>query len=67
MERLALRIPEAAEVLSVSVGFAWKQVLSGAWPSVKLGRSRRMLMDDIRALLAKSRVEVKPSKVDVRF
>jgi excisionase family DNA binding protein len=49
-ERL-LTIPQVAQAMSVSPSFVWRRVLSGRWPSHKLGRTRRISEADIRRLL----------------
>jgi len=47
-ERLAVTVPEAAEMLGVSRWQAYKLVRTGAIPSVKLGpRSTRILVKDL--------------------
>lgn len=51
MERMALTIPEAAEVAGVSVKTMWRRVWRREIPSVKFGDSpnspRRILVKDL--------------------
>ena len=53
-ERL-MTIPQAAKELGISPSFVWRRVVSGEWPSYRFGRSRRMTMSDVNAILAAAR------------
>ncbi len=49
MERVLLRVEEAAEVAGLSRAQMYKLVLSGVVPSIKVGRSRRVLRASLEA------------------
>ncbi len=48
-ERLLLRVDEAAELASISRALAYRLVATGTWPSVTIGRSRRVPLEGLRA------------------
>jgi excisionase family DNA binding protein len=52
MNKLLLRVPEAAESLSVSRAKVYELIRSGALPSVKIDGSRRIRLEDLRAYVA---------------
>lgn len=47
--KLLLTVREAAETLSLSEATVWRLLERGDIPSVKIGRSRRIKTDDLRA------------------
>lgn len=49
MNKLLLRVPEAAETLSISRAKAYELIKSGALPSIKIDGSRRIRLDDLIA------------------
>lgn len=48
MERLLIRVPEAARMASVGRATAYELVARGEWPSVVIGRSVRVPLQDLR-------------------
>ena len=48
MERLLLRVGEAAELTGIGRSKAYELVASGVWPSVKIGRSVRVPAAELR-------------------
>ncbi len=50
-ERLALSVPELAELLGISQRHVWKLVARGVLQPVRLGRSVRFLRGDVLAVL----------------
>lgn len=48
IELLAVRIPEAGELVQISRAQAYALVASGEWPSIRVGRSRRVPLDGLR-------------------
>ena len=50
-ERLALSVPELAELLGISQRHVWKLVARGVLQPVRLGRSVRFLRSDVLAVL----------------
>jgi excisionase family DNA binding protein len=51
MERLLLRVPEVAARLSMSRGKVYELMRSGALPSVRIDRSRRIRARDLEAFV----------------
>ena len=49
MEKLLLRVSEAAEVASVSRTKAYELLASGEWPSVRVGTAVRVPLAGLRA------------------
>ena len=47
MERLLLKVPEVAARLSMSRGKVYELIRSGALPSVRIDRSRRIRAQDL--------------------
>jgi excisionase family DNA binding protein len=56
-EKLLLRVNEAAELASVSRTTAYTLVASGEWPSITIGRSRRVPAHALRAWITKREQE----------
>lgn len=54
-ERLLLRVEEAAEMLSLGRSKTYALVASGDLPSVRIGKARRIHIDDLRAWIEASR------------
>ena len=50
-ERLAFRIPEAGDALGVSRSKAYELVASGVIPSVRIGTTRRVPVEGLKALM----------------
>ncbi len=48
MDRILLRVTEAAEVCGIGRSKAYLLVASGEWPSVKIGRSVRVPLEELR-------------------
>ncbi len=48
MERLLLRVDEAAEVAGISRSKAYELIASGAWPKVIVGKSVRVPLVGLR-------------------
>ncbi len=48
MEKLLIRVTEAAEMASVGRATAYELVAKGEWPSVTIGRSVRVPLQDLR-------------------
>lgn len=53
MDRLLLRIPEAAELTGVARSTAYELVASGEWPSVRIGRAIRIPTHALEAWVEK--------------
>ena len=51
MERLLLRIPEVADRLTMSRTKVYELIQSGALPSVRIDRSRRVRVRDLEAFV----------------
>lgn len=51
MERLLLRIPEVADRLTMSRSKVYELIQSGALPSVRIDRSRRVRVRDLEAFV----------------
>ncbi len=49
MEKLLLRVPEAAELASVGRTKAYELIASGAWPVVRVGSAVRVPLAGLRA------------------
>ena len=49
MEKLLLRVPEAAEIASVGRTTAYQLIASGAWPVVRIGTAVRVHAEGLRA------------------
>lgn len=49
MEKLLLRVSEAAELASVSRTTAYQLIASGEWPVVRIGSARRVPLAGLRA------------------
>ena len=49
MEKLLLRVPEAAEIASVGRTTAYQLIASGAWPVVRVGNAVRVPLAGLRA------------------
>lgn len=45
--KILLRVSEAAEQLGLSKGFLYQVIASGELPSVKIGRSRRIAVEEM--------------------
>lgn len=56
-DRLLLRVEEAAELLGLSRAYVYELLGTGAIPSVKIGRSRRIRPADLDAFVAGLRTE----------
>ena len=61
MDRLFLRISEAAEVAGIGRSKAYELVANGEWPSVHIGRSVRVPAEGLREW---ARRKVEESRVD---
>jgi excisionase family DNA binding protein len=55
--RIALTLEDARRALSISESGIYNLMKSGDLPSVKFGKSRRILMRDLEAFLERNRVE----------
>ena len=51
-EKWAYRVGEVADKLQISKSLAWRLVLNGSWPSIKIGRTRRITANTVKQLLA---------------
>lgn len=51
-QRLLMNVDEVAVALRIGTVAAWKLVMSGAIPSCKLGRSRRVKVSDLERFVA---------------
>jgi excisionase family DNA binding protein len=51
VEKLAVTVTEAAELTSVGRSTGYALVASGEWPSITVGRSRRVPLAALRAWL----------------
>jgi len=49
VEKLLLRVPEAAEIASVGRTTAYELIGSGAWPVVRIGTAVRVHAEGLRA------------------
>ena len=49
MEKLLLRVTEAAEIASVSRTTAYELIAAGQWPSVRVGTAVRVPLAGLRA------------------
>lgn len=49
VERLALRPAEAAEALGVCRTTIYRMMETGEIPSIKIGRAKRILVEDLKA------------------
>lgn len=49
MERILIRVEEAANLATISRARAYELVASGEWPSLTIGRSRRIPLADLQA------------------
>ncbi|MDP9372883.1 MAG: helix-turn-helix domain-containing protein [Chloroflexota bacterium] len=48
MEKLLLRVAEAAEIASVSRTKAYELIAAGSWPSVRVGTALRVPLADLK-------------------
>jgi excisionase family DNA binding protein len=48
MDKLLLRVPEAAELTGVGRSMAYHLAASGQWPVVRIGRSVRVVAEGLR-------------------
>jgi excisionase family DNA binding protein len=53
MEKLLLRVAEAAALVSISRSKGYELVASGQWPVVRIGRAVRVPVDELRAWVAR--------------
>jgi len=61
MDRLLLRVGEAAEVLGISRAKAYQLVSSGALPSIQLaGSMRRVPVEELRKLIGEQLAQDSP-------
>lgn len=56
--RLAYTVEEAAKLLSMSRSRLYELIYAGEIQSVKIGRSRRITIEQLRTFLSKHEVEV---------
>ena len=61
-ERILLRPREAAQVLSTSVSRMYELISQGIVPSVQLGGTLRVPIDDLRELVRRLAAERKPRR-----
>lgn len=52
-ERLAYRVPEAADAIGISRAKAYELIASGELPSVRIGSSVRVPVEALRAWLSR--------------
>ncbi len=57
MEKLLLRVPEAAALVSISRSKGYELVASGEWPVVRIGRAVRIPVEALRAWVAQQQAE----------
>ncbi len=55
-EKLALKVREAVEVSGIGQSTLYEMMASGDLPFVKIGASRRIMTEDLQALLQRHRV-----------
>ena len=48
LEPLLLRVDEAARLAGIGRSLAYEKVSSGEWPSISIGRARRVPLDGLR-------------------
>jgi excisionase family DNA binding protein len=51
LERILLRVAEAAELLGIGKSTAYELVAEGALPSVRVGKTIRIPNDELRAMI----------------
>ncbi len=64
MEKLLLRVPEAAALVSISRSKGYELIASGEWPVVRVGRSVRVPVEALRAWVAQLQQEHSGSTYD---
>ncbi len=60
MERLLLRVNEAAEVAGISQSKAYELIASGAWPKVIVGKSVRVPLVGLREWVERETIATPP-------
>lgn len=50
-EKLAVTVPQAADLVEVSRSTGYQLVASGEWPAIKIGRAVRVPLQGLRAWL----------------
>ncbi len=58
MEKLLLRIPEAADTASISRAKAYDLIKRGEWPVIKVGSELRVVLADLREWIKNQKVKV---------
>jgi excisionase family DNA binding protein len=56
-ERLAYRVNEAADAIGISRARAYELIAEGVIPSIRIGSSIRVPVDQLKALIAKRQAE----------
>jgi excisionase family DNA binding protein len=57
VEKLLLRIPEAADTASISRAKAYNLIKRGEWSVVKVGSELRVVLADLREWIEKQKVK----------
>ena len=57
MEKLLLRIPEAADTASISRAKAYDLIKRGEWPVIKVGSELRVVLADLREWIKNQKVK----------
>jgi len=57
LERLAVKVPEAAKMTGLSRAQGYINVNNGEWPSIRLGRAVRVPLDGLREWIARKTEE----------
>ncbi len=57
MEKLLLRIPEAADSASISRAKAYDLIKRGEWPVIKVGSELRVVLADLREWIKNQKVK----------
>lgn len=55
MERMLLRVPEAAEIMALSRSEMYVLIASGQLRAIRIGRAIRLSVDDIQEFIAQRR------------
>lgn len=62
MDRLLLRVPEAARMTGLSKSYLYRLVLSGEIPHIRFGRAVRIPLDDLQRWIA-ARIECAEERI----
>lgn len=64
VEKLTVRVPEAARMLSISRAAIYRLLSRGEIEAIKSGQSTLIIVESVRAFVARSRVETRSTSAE---